>query len=79
MNLGLSLTNALEVKGISQSEFAKLMTVTPQQIHTWRTSPEWKVSTLIKICKQLDYSLDEFVKLSDYRVESKTTTTLKKR
>jgi len=78
MNLGQSLTVALSSKGIPQSEFAKTMSVSPQQIYTWRSSPEWKVSTLVKICEALGYSLDEFVQLHNYRVETKTTTTLKK-
>jgi len=79
MNLGNSLTVALQIKSISQSEFAKTMQVAPQQIYSWRTSEEWKVSTLIRVAKALDYSLDAFVDLCNYEVEKQTTTSLKKR
>lgn len=55
---------ALYKKGISQTQLAEIMNVSPQQVNNWvsgRTIP--KMETLLKLSELLDCSINEFYEL----------------
>jgi plasmid maintenance system antidote protein VapI len=60
IHFGECLKTAQSEKKISSSDLAKLLGVHRQQVAVWRNKKSCRLDTAIKICRALDYKLDEF-------------------
>lgn len=61
MNTSKAIRTIQEEQGMSCLELAIAMDVTPQQVTRWRTMPDLKLSTVLKLCSVLKVSITEFI------------------
>jgi len=64
-NFGKSLRLAQINKGVSSTELAAQLGITKQQVSQWRYREDAKLSSVTKICKQLDMHPFDFLELND--------------
>ena len=63
IDFGKSLRQAQQVRSVNSSDLARSLGVHRQQVNIWRNKKNCRLDTAIKICKALDYKLDEFITL----------------
>ena len=65
MNVKKSLNIALAKKGLSMTQFAKMMGVSRQRIYALNTQTVWSADLLERICTTLNMKLSDFIALSE--------------
>jgi DNA-binding Xre family transcriptional regulator len=61
MNTSKAIRKLQDEQGMSCLELAIAMDVTPQQVTRWRTMPDLKLSTVLRLCDVLKVSITEFI------------------
>jgi DNA-binding Xre family transcriptional regulator len=65
INFGESLTNALYVRVIKQSDLAKTLGVSKHQVSVWKRRKRVRLSTIDKVAYALDMRPSEFIALGE--------------
>ena len=60
--LGNKVRAAMEEAKITNGQLAKLLGVTPQNVHKYKQANDLRWSTIVKICAALDIEIEEFIK-----------------
>lgn len=63
IHFGECLKTAQTQKNVTSSALAKRLGVHRQQVAVWRNKKSCRLDTAIKICRALDYKLDDFCSL----------------
>ena len=61
MDIGQSIRNALEARGLTYEQFAELLGVSRQRAHTIAKSKDLKLSTIEKVSDALDIRIEYLI------------------
>ena len=62
MDIGQSIRNVLEARGLTYEQFAELLGVSRQRAHTIAKSKDLKLSTIEKVSDALDINIEYLIK-----------------
>jgi len=65
MHYGMLLKIAMAKRGVGTYQLASLLGVKAQQVSRWRNSSDIKLSTMLKICRVLQMSVEEFLDVDE--------------
>jgi len=61
MDIGQSIRNVLEARGLTYEQFAELLGVSRQRAHTIAKSKDLKLSTIEKVSDALDINIEYLI------------------
>jgi len=61
MDIGQSIRNVLEARGLTYEQFAELLGVSRQRAHTIAKSKDLKLSTIEKVSNALDINIEYLI------------------